>query len=233
MEADRILPAEQARIDRARAVSSDLEAIFAGAVLPQAPSRRGGRVRSFARAHGSGLRLASLGAIAAAALAGLAAGAMMAPGKEPAAAPAPPQRTIEVVTNEPLPRAAAFDGYPWSPEPYAPMDLGIPARSAQASAPPAQPVITKAVTTTAKPRKPRGPCGGRCTRDEVMQADIRLRRAYFRAMDAGVPRATLASYRDRWSSLRRYGRREPERLVSGYAVLARDLSRAASRARRS
>ena len=229
MEPDPILPAEQARIDRARAVSSDLEAIFADAVLPDPAQGRAARVRSFASARRGGLRAASIGALAAAGLAGLGAGAMMAPGKELAAAQS--QTPVQVVTNEPLPAKAGYSGYPWSPEPYAPMQVGLPPpQPAQAT-----PAVMKAVKAPRPKPAPKAasPCGRRCSYDEVMQADVRLRRAYFRAMDAGVSRSTLVSYRDRWSSLRRYGKRQPERLVSGYAVLTRDLTRAANRARRS
>lgn len=63
----------------------------------------------------------------------------------------------------------------------------------------------------------------RCMYAEVVQADDRLRTAYAGATRAGVPRRTLSRYRDRWARLRRKALTDPDRVVSGYGQLARDL----------
>ena len=63
-----------------------------------------------------------------------------------------------------------------------------------------------------------------------MEADQRLRRAYKHAVAVGVRRATLVSYRDRWSALRSDALRDPGRTTRGYHAMAADLERLARRA---
>jgi hypothetical protein len=60
---------------------------------------------------------------------------------------------------------------------------------------------------------------------DVIVADQQLRRAYARAISAGVPRSILVDYRDRWDDLRQEANERPDRVVVGYRALAGDLAR--------
>jgi hypothetical protein len=168
-------------------------------------------------------------------------------------APAPEPLTVKVTETR-------FDGFPYAPEPYTPVFLD--ARTTPAASPvKAAPAIV--VQRAAKPkraerpirtaaRKPppiggrtssseasrcgryEGPAYDRCAYPAVLDADRRLRSAYAEATRAGVPRDVLVDYRQRWTSLRRLGPDEPNRIIRGYGALERDLERMAhlERARR-
>ena len=88
------------------------------------------------------------------------------------------------------------------------------------------PKLVKASTPRVAPSACRH---ARCTHAELLEADRRLRTAFSRAVDAGVPRAVLVDYRDRWASLRRDAVYRPNRVASGYGAMAGDLNRLASR----
>lgn len=60
---------------------------------------------------------------------------------------------------------------------------------------------------------------------ELILADQQLRRAYARAISAGVPRPILVDYRNRWAGLRHEAIWRPERVVVGYRTMAGDLTR--------
>jgi hypothetical protein len=64
-----------------------------------------------------------------------------------------------------------------------------------------------------------------------MAADRRLRQAYAQATRAGVSRAALVNYRNRWASLRFGARRDPMRTIGAYGDMAQDLNRMARQAR--
>jgi hypothetical protein len=208
-----------ARADVAQAVAADLDAIFASV---SAETRGPSRARSLTVIPGRGparprrLQLASLGAIASAALVGLAAGTFV---------PSTPSRA-PTVAQSPLPdpnppfvppvQAAVL---PQPTSPAQPEVRAEPAVERRAAAP--RPRATKA--------KSRSCARARCSRSEVMDADVRLRSAYFRAVRAGVPRPVLVQYRNRWAQLRVNARHEPQRLVTGYRSLATGLAREARR----
>lgn len=191
-------------------VAHDLDHIFRAAppaaAVPAAPKARilGGRSlpRKAARAS-----LASLGALIAAGLVGLSIGAVI---TRPPGPPTPP--TTQAPAPAPVQTAPVIVA-------QAPVPAPEPAPAKAEPAPPAK---------AAPPRRARS--GGRSYAD-MLAADRRLRRAYERAIRAGVPRATLASYRSRWASLRRRSSDEPARLIAGYASLASDLNRLADRRR--
>lgn len=204
------------RTGLARTVAADLDAIFAE-VRTQAHGPAHARSLKLVGGHGLArprrLPIASLGAVAAAALIGLAAGTFVP--STPAQAPTAP------APSSPPPVQAAM---------IAPLPSPIPA--------PAEAKPQPAVETRQAPDRPRATkaankaraCArARCSRSEVMDADHRLRNAYFRAVKAGVPRPVLVSYRDRWARLRVNAKHEPQRLVTGYRTLATGLTREARR----
>ncbi|MDB5457323.1 MAG: hypothetical protein JWP92_2908 [Caulobacter sp.] len=215
------------------AVAADLEAIFGRDAMPlagvaddaapvRALRRDGGRVRT-----SPGV----LGAIVAAGLVGLSAGLIAAPSTDRA----PEAPTLGEAARIEAPPAAARALTPPTPEPIvtavappAAVVTAPPPHRAPSAAKPRRPVVAKARSTA----EPVVRCSSRrCSHAEVLAADRRLRRAYARAIDAGVPRPVLVSYRDRWASLRRLAVNQPNRTVGAYGALARDLNRKAETAR--
>jgi hypothetical protein len=207
----------------ARSVAEDLEAILSAAG-PRAPVRR--RISFPSRGAPAGAarsrdrHVGRLGALAAVAFLGVAAGALATrlPGFAPARAPepaAPAAQQLQLTVAAPAPAPAAVAAEPVAVAP-------TPVRAER-------PV---------RPRSPRPQraalhsetlCGAdrHCSHREVLAADRRLRRAYAAAVRSGVARPVLVDYRDRWSSLRRRAPAEPARVVSGYRRMARDLERLA------
>ena len=55
-------------------------------------------------------------------------------------------------------------------------------------------------------------------------ADQRLRRAYHAAVEAGLPRRVLLSYRQDWADARKRATSNPGKLVARYHRLADELS---------
>ncbi|RAK55743.1 hypothetical protein [Phenylobacterium soli] len=222
-------PAEDRRA-RARGVSADLEAIFGQPEREDATSQansaptgptRGplsglmGRRAPAVETH-RGLSLASVGALAAAALAGVAAGSLIV---------------------KPKPHAAAPSAAPALPRPDAlPIEMAPPVQTPQAAdaslAAPSPPIPAMALAPppAASPRRAavkrtraKGTC---CSYAEVKAADRRLRQAYAEAIRAGAPRTTIVSARERWETTRRRAAHDPARLVAGYRSIAADLQRA-------
>jgi hypothetical protein len=198
-------------------VSTELEAIFLDATgLPSSRAARlppNRKIRSFlpGQARRSRIPVATFGAVAAAALLGLSAGAVML--SRPAAVPAP--RVAALAPAAATPRLAA--------PPTAPV---VTLAAADESATDlAAPKVQRAST----PRAERPPRGRHATHADLMTADRRLRHAYARAVDAGVPRPVLARYRDRWADLRHDASWRPDRVATGYDAMAGDLTRLSAR----
>lgn len=224
-------PVEGAAAPVARSVAEDLEAIFPNEPRTQPPQtlrlrprrRRGGERSPRGASFG---RVGAAGALAAAALAGVSAGAMLGRGTAPAAHK--PQPVLQVKMA-----AATLP----SPGP-------LPAGPLHAPAPPPQILVAEARPTEAAPPKVhkasvqrrhaasahRPRCGGaHCRSSSVMEADGRLRRAYAGARSAGVSSTVLADYRERWETLRHRARREPRVVAARYDAMASDLNRMAAR----
>lgn len=232
------------RRELSRAVRADLEEIFRP-VAPTATARPP-RVRIFVgrSAEARERSPARWGALAAAGFVGLAAGALIVKPPDirrspPAAQTAP--AAVMVASVAPAPTATPTPGprpaIPW-PEP--PVAAAAPAKAAaapvKAAAPrAARPKPAKAVSRKADSRceRLRGENRARCAYPAVIAADRRLRQAYASATRAGVPRATLVSYRNRWASLRHRADSDPGRVIAGYQDMAGDLRRLADRERRS
>jgi hypothetical protein len=212
----------------ARAVSADL-----GAIFPEAGSSAADTPRVAAAATPAprvrGVTAGIIGVVLATGLSGVVAGALIARSPAPAAVvPAP-----RVTAPAPVPAAIV-------PAAPAPAPVVVVAQAPQAIAfPPAK-------TRRAPSRSPAsasasasatiGGCGrlargdrAWCAHRQVMVQDRTLRRAYARAARAGVPRATLAAYTRRWSSLRLQAVRDPARVAIGYAAMSRELSQKAQR----
>lgn len=230
------------RRELSRAIRADLEEIFQP-VTPSAASRPP-RVRTFvARSAEARERSpARWGALAAAALVGVAAGALIVkppvPGPAAASAPAPAALIVASVAPAPAATAAAAPrpAIAWPEPPPAAAPAKVRAQPVKAAAPRvARPKPTKAVAGKSGSRceRLRGDARARCAYPAVIAADRRLRQAYASATRAGVPRATLVSYRNRWASLRHRADRDPGRVIAGYQDMAGDLRRLADRERRS
>ena len=67
---------------------------------------------------------------------------------------------------------------------------------------------------------------------DLFLADRQLRRAYARAVSAGVPRPILVDYRNRWADLRDEASWRPDRVAVGYRAMAGDLTRMSQPPRR-
>ena len=169
------------------------------------PSRARTVVRAPAEARAS---RPAIGALMAAGLVGIACGALLVPAHSlRSATAAPPSMAAPAAVPQAAPSILA---------------VAEPVRIAPAAAP-------RLVRTTA-PRLAVTACRhARCTHAELLAADQRLRRAFSRAVDAGVPRAVLVDYRNRWASLRHDAVYRPNRVATGYGAMAGDLNRLASR----
>jgi hypothetical protein len=66
----------------------------------------------------------------------------------------------------------------------------------------------------------------RCMRPQVLDADQQLRDAYQDAIQAGVDRRVLASYRRQWSKLRKRANSDPHSVTTGYRQMAEQLDAA-------
>lgn len=99
----------------------------------------------------------------------------------------------------------------------------VAAPSTQISAQPQQVAVAAAAWRPARP--PQIVRARRPTHEDLMAADRQLRRAYARAVSAGVPRPILVNYRNRWEDLRQEASWRPARVAIGYAAMASDLTR--------
>lgn len=209
---------------RSRAVAADLSEIFASS-QPSAAVSGDSAVRRLAPRAGSRFKPATIGALLAAGLVGVSAGVLLAGKGAKSSETALEPAIAAVVAPIPAPVRAPI------PQPVAPV--------IQASAVEPAPTVEKAVEVKAKAKPKAKPQKAkpqkaearpvRASRAEVLAADRRLRRAYDRAIRAGVPRPVLVDYRNRWNRLRRTTWDEPAQLVRGYDRLERGLSAEAKR----
>lgn len=211
------IPANDQGSSLARTVSADLEEIFAPlpADAPEAP-RRAARVHTLggvAKPAASPSRIAGLGAVAAALLAGLVLGSIL-------LKPHPKTATTQVAAASALPAT--------------PRAADLPTlRPAVTQAPPAKVTVLKPAPVTAAPvrrvQPKAAPHRAAPSRSAVMAADRRLRHAYVAAAHAGVSQEILAAAQDRWAATRRDN---PARVVVVYNALSADLERRARGHRR-
>lgn len=144
----------------------------------------------------------------------------------------PPPAATAAAEPAPVPRAPAVVP---SPEARPPTEKPVQvARSIRSSA-----RAARIVPAAAPPRvQPRRSCEGLeqaeqawCLAPDILAADQQLRSAYAAAIDAGVEPSIIASYRKRWSKLRRRSSDEPAYLIGSYGALAEDLDRLAAETR--
>jgi hypothetical protein len=209
----------------APSVSSELEEIFVAATgLPSSYASwrpAAGTPRGPSQAARRRLPVGALGAAAAMILAGASAFAIAysaptSPGTSASAGPARP--TLSIVT------AAAAPAAPTSP------DAASAAASARVGPVSGGPRPEPAAERTRA--HVRAPSSRRPGQGDLMLADQQLRRAYARAVSAGVPRPILVDYRNRWADLRHEASWRPDRVVLGYRAMAGDLTRMAQPPRR-
>jgi hypothetical protein len=196
-----------------RSVAEDLEAIFPPDRAAPASAKLHLRSRHRRRAgpavrHGGYAGV--VGALVAAALAGVSAGALAERDQAPEVQPA-------VGAALPTP----------GPLPSGPLHAPTPARVA---------AVEKPAPATPKPRVRKASTHHRTTHrrhdartPSLMQADARLRDAYASARRAGVSSNVLTDYHDQWSSLRHRARREPRLVAARYDEMARELDAMAER----
>ena len=202
-------------------VSTELEEIFVAATgLPSShavwrPLSQTPRGRS--RNAGRRLPVEAFGAAAAMILAGASAFAIAysAPSGPEAPAPASPtHHMVSIVT------AAAAPAAPVSPI------VGSERVGLVSGVPPFQPKAGK-IRSRSHLASSRRPGHG-----DLFLADRQLRRAYARAVSAGVPRTILVDYRNRWADLRDEASWRPDRVAVGYRAMAGDLTRMSQPPRR-
>jgi hypothetical protein len=229
-----------AQRDLSRAVAADLEEIFRDVAPP--PAAAPGRVRTFIglAARPDARSPARIGALLAAVLVGVSLGAVIvnppggsrsinAPGARlgPAAAPAPPRR-LAIEIAPPAPVVALPVTVAAAPAPPPAVKVTHVRAPAAAKAAPAKAVARAGASRCARLH---GAARARCAYPAVIAADKRLRQAYSSATRAGVSRPVLVSYRNRWANLRRHASDQPGRVIDGYGLMARDLTRMARDAR--
>nr|WP_089218744.1 hypothetical protein [Sphingomonas laterariae] len=176
------------------------------------------------------------------------------------AAPLPPRQEIaarDVGAPPPQPQPELAPAPVASVEPPAPEPVAVVAASASppAKKPPARPARAKRkaaskteqladaspsqpapVAVAAAPAQPR--CEGMtanreawCLRPAVLEADKDLRAAYANAINIGVARSTLSSYRKRWAKLRKQSSDEPRHLIGSYRAMTEELALLSTQAR--
>lgn len=205
---------------RARSVAEELEELFVRATglpsMPAPPSPPSPRVQALAQAprerRGGGPAVA--GAVVAAGLVGLAFGVLLVSAR--AVSPDPPAPRAML--------AAAAMASPVAVVTPAP-DASVSKPKTATQAPP------KAGRIKVGAARPSVCVQARCSHADLLAADRKLRKAFSRAVDAGVPRSVLVTYRNRWASLRHDAIYRPNRVASGYGAMAGDLNRLAARRR--
>lgn len=218
----------------ARAVAEDLEAIFPHEPRADASQtlrlrdrrRRGGQP---AERRGSIRSAGTLGALAAATLAGVSAGAFL--GSDHAPHARATQAQVVLTSNPTLPSPGPL---PAGPLHAPPPRILVATPEPAAAAPPAKLHKASAQRPAAQrrhaaPARRPGCRGAYCRAPTVMEADARLRRAYDAARHAGVSSTVLTDYHDRWESLRHRAPREPRLVAARYDEMAGDLNRMAAR----
>lgn len=198
-----------------REVASDLGAIFTPRTRPaSAPRAAEEEVRPTRR----GIGVASMGAITAAAFAGLAAGVLLPDlwrGKAP-----PPVAAAPPVSTAPAPAMKT----PGLVAARAVEPVAAPVIVQAVATPEVQVVRPQAVKRTTPTPRVESSAPRCCSHADVMAADRRLRRGYARAVDAGAPRAALVQIRREWASLRRHAPENPGLVIDGYESLRQDLA---------
>ncbi|MCR5878160.1 hypothetical protein [Phenylobacterium sp. J367] len=225
-----------ARGDLSRSVDDDLGAIFRPVAAEPAPAAAQAQAFEPRAVNATG-RAARFGGIAAAALAGLAVGAVLMDPRPVRTVAAPTEPHVPIVVAEaPQPPPRAELPAPVFTPPPGPVTPPVQSAAVAREAPPAR--IVKANSKTKAKAKAAGGCerlsGGaraRCGYPQVLAADRQLRRAYAQATRAGVERGRLVSYRNRWANLRHRADDQPTRVAAAYGDMARDLSRLAREAR--
>jgi hypothetical protein len=217
-------------------VSADLAEIFQAPRADAAPPSP--RVQTYVAAPaqtGSGRR-ARYGGLAAAALAGLAIGAVL---MEPRDAPPAPTIPVSVMAaplasggglTAPIATPAVASPVPAPPNPIEASPRPKVQKAVEVRRPPRPKAAKRAETRRAEASG----CGqldgderARCAYPDVLAADRRLRRAYEDAADAGVGSAELAGYRNRWSRMSRRAHLDPGDVIDGYGMMTGDLRRLA------
>lgn len=213
---------------RARRVSDDLSAIFPRVQTERAEPRPTPVAATDLQHRSSkGTLWSTIGLLAAISLLGVAVGAgivrpLLETRVERAAAPAVIPRPAEPLRLLPLPSRASAVAASVPPAVPAPKPI-ILSRSIRS--PPSAPAPS-AMEGCSRVSSRDYPA---CAHAVMMGQDRDLRRAYARAVDAGVPRDILTDSARRWSRLRRQAVSQPARAAAGYAALRRDLARQASR----
>lgn len=211
-----------------RSVAEDLAAIFPHEPPPRTETALqlvAGRRELTAAKQPAPSRVGTLGAIAAAALLGVAAGALIGHQPAPSRRGAPPAVQTAAVASTPRPAAS-----PAQP----------PVQAAKAEAP-ARIRLRKVVARPAEVQRPRTAkvhsaaiCHApHCRASSVMAADERLRRAYDWAVDAGVSPNVLTDYHAQWEQLRHQAPSEPAAVAARYDQLAGELNSMAAGRQRS
>lgn len=210
-----------------RSVAEDLAAIFPHEPPPRTETALqllvGRELTTAERPAPS--RTGTLGAIVAAALLGVAAGALIGHPRAPSRRGSPPPVQTAAVASTPRPAAS-----PAQP----------PVQAAKAKAP-ARVRLRKVVARPSEAQRQRiakahsaAVCHGpHCRASSVMAADERLRRAYDWAVDAGVSPNVLTDYHDQWEQLRRQAPSEPAAVAARYDQLAGELNSMAAGRQRS
>jgi hypothetical protein len=209
----------------ARAVAEDLEAIFPDepSAPPLATLRlrdRRGRDSRPSRGRAAVGYTGTVGALAAATLAGVSAGAMIGRSQAPS----------EQSTQLPAQAQAQSLPSPGPLLPSGPLHAPLP-RVLVAEAEPAHPPQRAKLHKTVV-RRPMSQhhWAHRVTRGpSVMEADARLRRSYDAARHAGVSSTVLTDYHDQWEALRHRAPREPRLVVARYDAMAGELDQLAAR----
>ncbi len=161
---------------------------------------------------------ARLGVLGAVILSGISAAAVLLPQHNAVSSSGQPQAAVAAVTR------------------VRPSDLSSLHLAANAQVQPqpvAAPVVRPMRVKSAPPHnRSHARVAGRPSFDDLMVADQRLRRAYGRAISAGVPRPVLVDYHNRWADLRQEASWQPERVRLGYNAMAADLTRMSASHRR-
>jgi hypothetical protein len=216
------------RISRSPTVSSELEQIFVAATgrpsAGVAHYRSGRAVRGVSNSGDAPRRAptAAFGAIAAMILAGASAFAVVysvprSSLSRPAAAAyatTPPAPTIAPVAAPPGELRPETSDVVVARSELAPSHHRVPIKMAQLR------------------MKPHATPVRQIGQRDVILADLRLRRAYARAISAGVSQSIIVDYRNRWEDLRYEAKSRPERVVVSYRAMANDLTRMSMAPRR-
>jgi len=212
-----------------QSVAEDLAVIFPHAPAPRSETALQlvvGRRELTATTRPARSRIGTMGAIAAATLLGVAAGALIGHGPAPARRDPQPAAQTAAATLAPSPAARPATQPPTrAATPEAPVRARL--HKVVARPPPAR------RRETAEAPSAEVCQGAQCRASSVMAADERLRRAFDSAVDAGVSQNVLVDYHDQWDELRRQAPQEPGAVAARYNQLAGELNSMAAGRQRS